>query len=253
MKYLFKTSLLPTTCYAGILAFLMACGGGTKDNSTESNTDSVKPNTQVDSNASSASSGDIKANEAEGKNNKPTKLSTNVEDYYNLWVKKVMEDAKKNGFEGSKPEIQVKDISNGYMKVGMMPLGVTGYNTMTLWVAQNGQTTFGVLSHGCGPVCGSGNVVFYQMEGNQLKNVTEEVFSNKEQMRIDKQAQEKMPKNANSANANIGFWTVLPQKGTTIQMGIMSSNLSNDKTEMITPIAELQYNVANNTFKLVEK
>ena len=250
MKYLFKTSILPMACYAGVLALLMACGGA-KNNSTETQADSVKPNSQVNNNASSASSDNIQNNETESENSKPKKLSTNVEDYYNLWVKKVMENAQKSGFAGSKPEIQVKDIGNGYMKVGMMPLGVTGYNTMTLWVAQNGQTTFGVLSHGCGPVCGSGNIVFYQMDGNNLKNVTEEILSNKEQMRIAKKAQEKMPKDTGSAN--VDFWTVLPQKGTTIQMGIMSSNLSNAKTVMITPIAELQYNVANNTFKLVEK
>ncbi|OJJ22838.1 hypothetical protein BKI52_00370 [marine bacterium AO1-C] len=249
MKYLFKTSLLPIACYASVLALLVACGGSTKDNNTETNTDSVKANTKVDSSTSSTGISTSTNNDIE-EDSQPA-ISTNVESYYNIWVKKLIEDAKKAGMPDAKPEIQVKDIPNGYMKVGMMPLGVTGYNTMTLWAAQNGETTFGVLSHGCGPVCGSGTITFYELVGQQLKDVTEKVFSTKKQIALAKKAQEKMPKNAGSDN--VDFWTVLPQKGTTIQMGIMSSNLSNDKTKMIQPIAELQYNVADNTFKLVEK
>ena len=246
MKHLFKTSLVPLICYAAVLALLVACGNEAPKNSTGTTASSEKLNNKVESNASESSN--LATNE-DTQNSTTPKPSTNVEDYYKLWAKKLIADAKKQGMPDGQPEIQVKDIANGYMKVGLMSLGITGYQTMTLWVAQNGQTTFGTLSHGCGPVCSSGFVQFYEMKDGQLKEVTDQVLSKKAQTRLAKKAQEIMSKPTFNPSEDADFWTVLPHKGTTIQMGIMKSNLANDKKKMINLMAELQYNVTNNTFK----
>ena len=139
----------------------------------------------------------------------------------------------------------------------MNEIGVTGYNTMTLWAAKNGKTTFGVLSHGCGPLCTPGDINFYEMEDGKLKNVTEKVFPLEKQRQLAKKAYDKQQASGDEEfnSPGNGYWVILPQVGTTINMGLMKLDPKSDGEKRInsTPIAELQYNVEDNTFKLVEK
>lgn len=153
------------------------------------------------------------------------------------------------------PEVPIKDIPNGFLKIDLMSTGIaTGYNTMTLWAAKNGKTTLGVLYYGCGPVCSSGNITFYELEDGALKNVTEKVLPVKTQQRLQKLGEEKSKADQVYTMPGNGYWVELPQRGTTVKMGLSVQDQANDnKRSFKKLIAELQYNVEDNTFKLVEK
>lgn len=257
MKYLFNTRTLGLVFIACVFACLTACGGGDKNNNTESanNTTDTSSNTTSTKDASNNSGTTSKEEEGEQKPAATTKLSTNVEDYYKLWLKDFKADMeKKSGQAVPDPKVSIKDIANGFLKIDLMSAGITGYNTMTLWAAKNGKTTLGVLTHGCGPVCFSGQITFYELENGALKNVTEKVLPVKTQQRLQKLGEEKGKSDQEYSYPGNGYWTILPQNGTTVKMGLAKENpQNNNKKEFKVLMAELQYNVEDNTFKLVEK
>ncbi|WP_299452664.1 hypothetical protein [uncultured Microscilla sp.] len=255
MKYLFNTRVIGLAFIACVFACLTACGGGDKDNNTDSadNADTTSKTTTTTSESSNNNTDAGK--ESEGEQKPVAKLSTNIEDYYKIWVKSFKADMEKqSGQKAQDPEVSVKDIANGFLKIDLVKTGVMGYNTMTLWAAKNGKTTLGVLNHGCGPICFSGTITFYELEGETLKNVTEKVFPVKEQERLQKLGYEKSKSDKEYSYPGNGYWTILPQNGTTVKMGLAKENTqNNNKKEFKLLMAELQYNVADNTFKLVEK
>lgn len=258
MKYLFNARNFGLVLITCVFACLTACGGGDKNTNTDSAnnaTDTSSNNSSTAANNKEATSGKTSSKEDEGEQKPTTKLSTNVEDYYKIWVKAFKADIeKKSGQAAQDPELSVKDIANGFLKIDLAKTGVMGYNTMTLWAAKNGKTTLGVLTHGCGPVCASGTITFYELEGDVLKDVTEKVFPLKEQERLQKKGFEKSKNDQEYNYPGNGYWTILPQNGTTVKMGLAKENpQNNNKKEFKALMAELQYNVEDNTFKLVEK
>ena len=247
IKYLFNTRALGLVFIVCVFACLTACGGGDKNNNTKS------ANNTTDTSSSTAPTKDVNKNnnhtsqeEGKQKPTTPTKLSTNVEDYYKIWLKDFYADLE----YPPKFKMLEKDITNGYMK--FMTKGDMGFYTMTLWAAKNGKTTLGVLSYGCGPMCAPDNIIFYELANGALKDVTEKVLPVKIQERLQKLAYEKRGLDKKYSNFDDGYWIELPKHGTTVKMGLRLQNQSN-KRAFEELMAELQYNVEDNTFKLVEK
>ncbi len=247
MKYLFNIRALGLVLLTCVFACLTACGGGDKNNSTElanSATDTISnitPTKDANNNGNTTNQ-----EEGEQKPTTSTKLSTNVEDYYKLWLKDF-----KAGLEYP-PDFKMleKNIANGYMK--FMIENDMAFYTMTLWAAKNGKTTLGLLSYGCGPLCAPSNITFYELANGALKDITEKVLPVKIQERLQKLAYEKRQSDKKYSNFDDGYWIELPKHGTTVKMGLRLQNQSN-KRAFEELMAELQYNVEDNTFKLVEK
>ncbi|NJL14034.1 MAG: hypothetical protein HC913_14175 [Microscillaceae bacterium] len=123
--------------------------------------------------------------------------------------------------EGGKEEITFlkKDLANGYLSFSI-PFSDFGYAEMTVWTKRkNGKDLVALAHGGCGPACSLGDPRFFEFEGLEFKEVTQDVFPNpavQAYRSVQEKMQEKYCEASGSSSSPTGF--LLPMKGLNIEL-----------------------------------
>ncbi len=160
-------------------------------------------------------------------------------------AKKGAELKAKYSIPGDVIDFNKKDLKNGYLSYSLK--GLDGLNEFAIWNKKDGKVITGETHFDCGPACGLSEITFLEFTGDKFTDITSKVYPKD---KLEKLYKAKLAKiQAKGASGSETYWVKIPQKGTTIEIGI-NAEPENSDSKLI-PVAELKWN--GNSFDLSEK
>ncbi len=140
--------------------------------------------------------------------------------------------------------IETKDLKNGYIRYSQK--SSEGFSEFAIWIKKNKEVIAAEASYGCGPGCSLSSIKFYEFNGENYTEVTNKFYPAKKIEAIFKKRLAAL--SVKDKENDPSLWILIPEKGTTILIGINKDPIS---VENILNIAELKWN--GNGFDLIEK